>query len=187
MPPTDNDPKGNDPTDRNPTNEQIVHYLQRGSMHFCPVLRRHITPAFEFELRTNFFQGMMHHFKAIFVDLTPTSNVLCTNSIEEFDKYPRANALKSLLFDKCFRSVEAFTVACRNALGDNIETFDLAGCIFVNDKCVDELIVAADAAAVATLKTTEDLAAEVETLKIQMHIMLQLVTKLVEHAGQHES
>ena len=191
MRPTDNDPKGNDPVDRNPTNEEIVHYLQRGSMRFCPLLLRHVgKPTFEFELRTNFFQGMMHHFKAMFVDLSPTSKVLCTTSAEEFDKYPRANALKSLLLNKCFHSVEAFTVACRNALGDNIEAFDLAGCIFVEGQCVDEAIDAADAAAAAAaLKATEEknLAAEVEKLQMQMHIMFQLVTKLVEHAGEHES
>jgi hypothetical protein len=140
MRPTDNDPKGNDPIDRDPTNEEIVHYLQRGSKRFCPMLGRHVGSSFEFELQTNFFQGMMHHFKAMFVDLTPTSKVLCTNSAEEFDKYPRANALKSLLLDKCFPSVEAFTVACRNALGDNIDAFELAGAIFVEGKCVVELL-----------------------------------------------
>ena len=194
MRPTDNHPKGNDPVDRDPTNEEIVHYLQRGSKRFCPMLQRHVGDSFEFELRTNFFQGMMHHFKAIFLDLTPTSKVLCTTSTEEFDKYPRANALKSLLLNKSFPSVEAFTVACRNALGDNIETFHLAGCIFVNDQCVDEIIDAADAAAAAAaaaaaLKATEDknLAAEVVFMKKQIFILTQIVTQLCGETGRHAS
>jgi hypothetical protein len=136
MRPTDNDPKGNDPIDRDPTNEEIVDYLQRATMHFCPVLLRQITkkPTI-FEFRTD-----LHHFEAMFVDLTPKSKVLCTTTAEAFDKYPRAKALKSLLHDQCFKDVEAFAVACRNALGDNIETFDLAGSIFVDDKCVDEIL-----------------------------------------------
>ena len=135
MPPTDNDPKDKDPVDSDPTNEEIVGYLQRGSMHFCPVLRRHVGTTFKFEFRTD-----SHHFEGTFVDLTQKSKVLCTTTEETFDKYPRAKALKSLLFDQCFPDVEAFAVACRNALGDNIETFDLAGCIFVDDKCVDEIL-----------------------------------------------
>ncbi len=181
MPPTDNDPKDNNPIDREPTNEEIVHYLQRGNMHFCPVLRKHVgTPSFEFEVSTNFFQGMMHHFKAMFVDLTPTSKVLCTNSAEEFDKYPRANALKSLLLDKCFPSVEAFTVACRNALGDNIKAFDLAGNIFVNDQCVDELLkpVQDPVAAPAEDKTDKKLAVPAEeTLAAEVMYVQYTITK----------
>jgi len=173
MRPTDNDPKGNDPVDRDPTNEEIVHYLQRGSKRFCPTLQRHVGAPFEFELRTNFFQGMMHHFKAMFVDLTPTSKVLCTTSAEEFDKYPRANALKSLLLDKCFPSVEAFSVACRNALGDNIQAFDLAGNIFVNDQCVDEAIDALDAKATEEKMLAEKLATEVETMKYQIELLVR--------------
>ena len=140
MRPTDNDPKGNDPIDRDPTNEEIVAHLQRGSMHFCPVLKRHVGQACRFfEFRTDFFQGMPHHFQAMFVDMQDYK-VLCTTTADEFDKYPRANALKSLLHGKCFASVVEWAVACRNALGDNIQTFDLAGCIFVDDKCVDEIL-----------------------------------------------
>ena len=208
MRPTDNDPKGNDPVDRDPTNEEIVHYLQRGSKRFCPTLQRHVGAPFEFELRTNFFQGMMHHFKAMFVDLTPTSKVLCTTSAEEFDKYPRANALKSLLLDKCFPSVEAFSVACRNALGDNIEAFDLAGNIFVNDQCVDELLqpVQEPVAAPAEHKTdkklavpaqealaaevmyvqytiTKDLATKVKNLDRKIDMLAQIVTILCVNTG----
>jgi hypothetical protein len=165
------------------------------------MLGRHVGSSFEFELQTNFFQGMMHHFKAMFVDLTPTSKVLCTNSAEEFDKYPRANALKSLLLDKCFPSVEAFSVACRNALGDNIQAFDLAGNIFVNDQCVDEAIDALDAKATEEKMLTEKLATQVEAMKYllvrrhadiekikqQLDILKEIVTHLCCQTGRQAS
>ena len=48
--------------------------------------------------------------------------------------------LKSLLHVKCFTSVVEWAVTCRNALGDNIETFDLAGCIFVDGECVTKIL-----------------------------------------------
>ena len=180
MRPTDNDPKGNDPVDRDPTNAEIVAYLQRGDVHFCKVLEKNIgKPPSRFEFRTQ-HEGVPHHFEAMFVDLTPKAKVLCTTTEEDFDKYPRANALKSLLFDQCFRNVEAFAVSCRNAMGDNIETFDLAGCIFVDGQYVDELIDALDA------KTTEEdeLAAEVKNLPEQekMHILSLLMTFICENA-----
>ena len=189
MRPTDNDPKGNDPVDRDPTNEEIVAYLQRGDMHFCPVLRRHVGGTFKFEFRSDFFQGMQHHFQAMFVDMKDYK-VLCTTTADEFDKYPRAHALKSLLHGKCFPSVEAFAVACRNALGDNIETFDLAGYIFVDGKCVDELIDAADAALATKATEAKNLDAKVhkmqcdiELLKFKMQIVTELCTTLYAKAG----
>ena len=137
----DNDPKGNDPIDRDPTNEEVVAYLHNGSRHWCPVLLKHVgTRPSGFEFRTE-FEGMTHHFEAMFmfVDLKD-SKVMCTTTAEAFGKYPRANALKSLLHDKCFHDVEAFAVACRNALGDNITTFSLAGSIFVKGECIDKLL-----------------------------------------------
>ena len=182
MRPTDNDPKGNDPVDRDPTNEEIVAYLQRGSMHFCKVLQRNIgKPCPVFEFRTDFFQGMQHHFQAMFVDMKDYK-VLCTTTADEFDKYPRAHALKSLLHGKCFPSVEAFAVACRNALGDNIETFDLAGYIFVDGKCVDEIIDALDAKAHEEKELAKELATEVKQLTAEVKALeakLKLVVGLI--------
>ena len=171
MPPTDNDPVNTDPT-----NEEIVGYLQRGSMHFCPVLRRHVGTTFTFEFRTDYFQGMTHHFEGTFVDLTQKSKVLCTTTEETFDKYPRAKALKSLLFDQCFPNVEAFAVACRNALGDNIETFDLAGSIFVDGECVTKVLGALDA------KATEEkeLATEVEAVASEVDVLAGEVEELTD-------
>ena len=166
------------PTDSDPTNEEIVAYLQRGSMHFCPVLRRHVGTTFKFEFRTDYFQGMTHHFEGTFVDLTQKSKVLCTTTEETFDKYPRAKALKSLLEDVCFPSVEAFAVSCRNAMGDNIETFDLARCIFVDDQCVDELIDAPEEKAIDQKQLATDVQKLQGSTKIMQDILAQIVTSM---------
>ena len=170
------------PTDNDPTNEEIVAYLQRGSMHFCPVLRRHVGTTFKFEFRTDYFQGMTHHFEGTFVDLTQKSKVLCTTTEETFDKYPRAKALKSLLFDQCFPNVEAFAVACRNALGDNIETFGLAGYIFVDGECVTKVLGALDAKATEEKELAtevKELAAEVKTLKAKLTAVGELLSEFL--------
>ena len=179
MRPTDNDPKGNDPVDRDPTNAEIVHYLQRDSMHFCPVIGKKVGKNLtKFEFRTD-FKGMLHCFEGTFLDMK-NYKVLCTTTADDFDKYPRAKALKSLLEDVCFPSVEAFAVSCRNAMGDNTETFDLAGCIFIDNQCVDDIIDALDAKA-----TEEDeLAAEVKNLteREKLLILEILMTFIYENA-----
>ncbi|MBV5277409.1 hypothetical protein JZU56_06440, partial [bacterium] len=91
----DNDPKGNDPTDRDPTNEEIVAYLRNGCRHFCPVLLKHVGTTWSFEFRTD-FEDTSYQFEGKFVDRT-VFEVLCTT--ETFGKYPRPDALKSLLHD----------------------------------------------------------------------------------------
>jgi len=156
MRPTDNDPKGNDPIDRDPTNEEIVDHLQRGlvmRMHFCPLIGKRVGKKLTtFEFRTK-FDGAEYRFEGMWLDGTETK-VLAGLINKE---YSRGKAISSLIDDKCFPSVEAWVVACRNALGDNIDTFPLAGCIFVDGQCVDELIDAADAAAAAlAAEKTED-------------------------------
>ena len=124
---------------RTPTNADIARCLQRMSMHFCKF--KSTDKKFKvttFEFRTE-FGGTLHHFEAQFVDLKDFE-VLCTTTKDAFAKYERGNALTSLLYDSCFSDVEAFAVACRNALGDNLETLPLAGSIFVNGQCVDEIL-----------------------------------------------
>ena len=139
MRPTDNDHKGNDPIDRDPTNEEIVDYLQRGlvmHMHKCPVLERTIGKRLTtFQYRTK-FQGAEYYFEGMWLDGTG-KKVLAGMTNKE---YVRAKALASLLDDKCFASVVHWAVAIRNALGDNIDEVSLAGSIFVDGQCVDELL-----------------------------------------------
>jgi len=203
MRPTDNDPKGNDPIDRDPTNEEIVDHLQRGlvmRMHFCPLIGKRVGKKLTtFEFRTK-FDGAEYRFEGMWLDGTGTK-VLAGLINKE---YSRGKAISSLIDDKCFPSVEAWVVACRNALGDNIDTFPLAGCIFVDGQCVDELIDAADAA--LAVKATEEknfsdkvaqmdvfimclksdamfLAAEVKKMQRQVCILTQIVTQLCVQTG----
>jgi hypothetical protein len=202
MRPTDNDPKGNDPIDRNPTNEEIVAHLQRGlvmRMHFCPLIGKKVGKKMTtFELRTN-FQDAEHRFEGMWLDGTGTK--VLAGSINK--EHSRAKALASLIEDKCFPSVEAWVVACRNALGDNIDKVSLAGSIFVEGKCVDELLDALEdkrfaevfvepVASPAEDKTdekelntenqtdTKNLATEVKILKREIQIITQIVTILCE-------
>ena len=115
---------------RTPTNADITRFF------FLSMDKKFKVTTFEF--RTE-FGGTLHHFEAQFVDLKDFK-VLCTTTKETFFKYPRAYALTSLFHDKCFSDVEAFAVACRNALGDDIQTEPLPGSIFVNGQCVDEIL-----------------------------------------------
>jgi hypothetical protein len=177
MPPTDNDPKGK-------TNPEIVDYLTRGRvMRKCPIVDRRIgLQLTNFEFRTN-FQDAEYHFEGMWLDGTGTK-VLAGLINKEFT---RAKALASLLDDKCFPSVEAWVVACRNALGDNIDTFPLAGCIFVQGQCVDELIDAAADAAAAKATEEKNLAAEVKQMQMHIEILTQIVTQLCAKAGRRKS
>ncbi len=176
--------------DRKPkTNEQIVAYMHKHvhGMHFCPVIGQTVgKKVTKFEFRTD-FKGTLHCFEGTFLDGSASSKVLGTTPKEEFQKYARAKALEVLLDDVCFPSVEVFAISCRNALGDNIETFDLAGCIFVEGKCVDDLIDAAAAALSAKATEDKNLAAEVKKMKKQMFILTQIVTQLCVETGRHSS
>ena len=200
MRPMDNDPKGNDPIDRDPTNAEIVAYLHNGSRHWCPVLRKHVGTSWDFEFRTE-FEGTPHCFLAQFMDLKDFK-LLCINTEHTLGEYDRGNALKSLLLMRTFFDVEAFAVACRNALGDNIATCSLAGSIFVNGQCVDKLLDALEDKRFAKVfvepvtspaedktdkkepaspaEDKKELAEEVDKLKQQMHTLMQIVTILVE-------
>ena len=142
MRPTDNDPKGNDPIDRDPTNEEIVQFLRRTSLHFAFLKEKATMDQslnfHQFEFRTE-IKGVPHIFEAQFTDLA-TFKVTVTSTLEALAVYPKGKALKSLLYCVCFPDVETFAIGCRNAAGDNTETVDLARSIFVNGKCVDEFL-----------------------------------------------
>jgi hypothetical protein len=79
--------------------------------------------------------GRVLHFNFIKI---PDSGlrVICGNIPSDFDDYPRAKALSSLLLDRSFQSVEAFAVACENALGADIANASLDGKIVTDaDVC----------------------------------------------------
>jgi hypothetical protein len=70
--------------------------------------------------------GRVIHFNFIFLDHNDY-RVICGNIPSDFNDYPRAKALCSLILDRTFRDVEAFAVACENALGTDIAGVALAG------------------------------------------------------------
>ena len=181
----DNDPKGNDPVGRDPTNAEIVGYLRHVSLHFAFFKGKDtMDQSFsfhQFEFRTE-VGGTPHVFEAQFENLA-TFKVMVSSTEDTLATYPRGNALKSLLFGKSFRDVEAFAVACRNALGDNLETVNLAGSIFVNGKCVDELLTDLEAKA----NEEKEIATEVQKLKDKMNILSQLVTMFCVYPDFHRS
>ena len=160
-----------------PTNADIVRYLHRVSMHFSmakPTMDQSLS-FHQFEFHTN-FGGTPHVFEAQFENLA-TFKVMVTSTKEDLARYPKGNALKSLLFRQSFPDVEAFAVACRNALGDNIETFPLAGSIFVNGKCVDELVSVLEEKA----NEEKELATEVQKLKDKMYLLELIVTLMCKN------
>lgn len=81
--------------------------------------------------------GHVVRFEANFVDLK-RFEVLCTMSEERMRRYPRGNAVASMLCGRTFPTVEAFAVACHNALGDNVASVPLDGRICVYDTLQDE-------------------------------------------------
>jgi hypothetical protein len=202
MRPTDNDPKGNDPVDRDPTNEEIVQFLRRTSLHFAfqkdKATMDQSLNFHQFEFRTD-IKGVPHIFEAQFTDLA-TFKVMVTSTKEALVSYPRGKALKYLLYGVCFPDVETFAIACRNAAGDNTETVDLARSIFVNGKCVDEAIDALDDERFAKTvaeptndktdgkdlassihdKTSneQEIATKMKKLQDHIHILTQIVTIL---------
>ena len=166
-----------------PTNADIVRYLHRVSMHFAmakPTMDQSLS-FHQFEFRTE-VGGTPHVFEAQFENLA-TFKVMVTSTKEDLAKYPKGNALKSLLFRQSFPDVEAFAVACRNALGDNIETFPLAGSIFVNGQCVDELLSVLEEKA----NEEKELAIEVQKLKNGICILTQIVTMLCVYPALRRS
>ena len=177
MPPTDNDPK-------HKKNQEIVGYLQHAGMRECPIINKKVVKPLIFELRTT-FQDTEYIFEGMWLDGTGTK-VLAGSP----NKAPaRANAIASLIDDKCFPGVEAWVVACRNALGDNIDKFTLAGCIFVDGQCVDDRIDAAAAALAAKAAEARAIAAEVKQMKAQIATVIALVRLLCDRAheaGLHE-
>jgi len=71
-------------------------------------------------------QSQALHFQGTFVD-RHDYKVFCSTPPEVIRAYPRGNALVSMLVDRTFAGVEAFAVACQNALGDDVTTVLRAG------------------------------------------------------------
>jgi len=138
MPSTDKDPKP-----KPKTNDEIEAYLKSAAAGTRPtkactpaMLERRVGKNVTFEFRTK--TGTEdYHFQAMWLDGYTGTKVQAASP----NKAPaRAKAIASLIDDKSFPSVEAWVVACRNALGENLDTSPLAGAIFVDGECVDDLL-----------------------------------------------
>jgi hypothetical protein len=90
-------------------NAEIVNFLQHQTCNNCN----------SFHYRTTSHNRVLH-FSFMFVDYSEY-NVTCYNSSDELRSYPRGNALVSLLLNRTFPGVEAFAIACENALGADID------------------------------------------------------------------
>ena len=95
----------------NPANEPVVRELHHTSWD---------AGATGFEYHTEFDnQHLVFH--GWFIDRAEY-RVCCTTPHEVLHNYPRGKALVSLLHDQRFAGVEAFAVACQNALGEDVDT-----------------------------------------------------------------
>jgi hypothetical protein len=105
----------------NPANEQAVRDLHRASWD----------PTFAgLEYHTSFNDTPLV-FHGWFIDRAEFQ-VCCTTPEDVLRTYPRGNALVSLLLNQRFAGVEAFAVACENALGADVCTVPLSGMYRVN-------------------------------------------------------
>ena len=94
-----------------PANEPVVRELHRTSWD---------AGVTGFEYHTTL--GNQHLiFHGWFIDRAEYK-VCCTTPEEVLRSYPRGKALVSLLHNQSFAGVEAFAVACQNALGEDVDT-----------------------------------------------------------------
>jgi hypothetical protein len=115
-------------------NEQVVCSLHEDAL----AKKFH---SFEYRLKWNGSAvsptgGHTVRFEAKFVDLA-RFEVYCTFTEGRMRRYPRGNTVVSMLFGRTFAGVEAFAVACHNALGDDVASVYLDGRIGV-DRVEDE-------------------------------------------------
>jgi len=113
----------------NLTNEELVR-----RMHDDALAKRFLS--FEYRLFWNGTAvsptgGHTVRFEAKFVDLA-RFEVYCTMSEARMRRYPRGNTVVSMLFGRTFAGVEAFAVACHNALGDDVASVPLCGRVLVD-------------------------------------------------------
>jgi hypothetical protein len=81
--------------------------------------------------------GHRVRFEATFVDLK-RFEVTCTMSEGWLRRYPRGNVCASMLYGRTFPSIEAFAVACQNAMGENVTSVSLDGSIYVYSLVEDD-------------------------------------------------
>ena len=110
------------------SNEELVRLLHNDA------LAKHLA-SFEYRVYWNGTAisqqgGHVVRFEAKFVDLR-RFEVCCTMSEVRMRRYPRGNAVVSMLLGRTFVGLEAFAAACHNALGGNEDSVPLDGRIYV--------------------------------------------------------
>lgn len=109
---------------------------------------RHFELRFTFNGRDYAFMGYMH--KDEIMDMT---------SNEVFELYGDVHALKSMLRDRTFGSINKWAAACQNALGGNISSMPLARRLFAAGQCYEDLLLGAKAAREAVGEEVSELSA----------------------------
>lgn len=107
-----------------------------------------------FELRFKFrdmeYSFMGYNDKGKIMDMT---------SNEAFGLYGNAHALKSMLRDRTFSSMNKWGAACQNAVGGNIGSMPLARRLFAAGQCYEDLVLGAKAAREAAGAEVSELSA----------------------------
>jgi len=96
---------------------------------------------FHFELRFT-FNGRDY----AFMGYNDKGDIMDTTSNEVLALYGRVNALKSMLKDRTFGSMQKWGAACQNAVGGNIPSMPLKGRLFAAGQCYEDLMLDAKAA-----------------------------------------
>ena len=125
-----------------------LHMADRMHEFFSPrCWHRHFELRFEFNGRDYAFMG--------YID---DGRVMDTTRNEVLELYGNVHALKSMLHDRTFASLNKWGAACQNAVGGNINSMPLLGRrLFAGGQCYEDLILGAKAAREASGVEVSDL------------------------------
>ena len=110
---------------------------------------RHFELRFTFNGRDYAFMGYMDEHESI-MDMTRN---------EVLELYDNVHAVKAMLRDRTFGSINKWAAACQNAVGGNISSMPLKGRLFAAGVCYEDLILGAKAAREAAGVEVSDLSA----------------------------
>ena len=106
---------------------------------------------YHFELRFT-FNGRDY----AFMGYNDEGKIMDTTSNEVLKLYGKEHALKSMLKDRTFGSLQKWGAACQNAVGGNIGSMPIKGRMFAAGQCYEDLILDAKAAREAAGEEVSD-------------------------------
>ena len=109
---------------------------------------------YHFELRFK-FRDMQYSF----MGFNDEGEIMDTTVNEVLELYDNVHALKSMLKDRTFCSINKWAAACQNAVGGNISSMPLARRLFAAGQCYEDLILSAKAAREAAGAEVSELSA----------------------------